>query len=160
MQEEDALFLTEEGYHKIEADLHEMSTVRRHEVAERIRDSREHGEFGDDNSEFEDAKFDQAMLEARIQELRQILAIATVIRPEDIPTNVVGVGSIVTVKDLDHNDSFDLILVGPMEADPDNDKISHQSPVGEALYGSKVGDTVEVEVPAGKVRYQVKKIRK
>lgn len=160
MHDDDVLYLTEEGAQRIEAELQQLSTVRRQEVAERIRESKQHGEFGDDNSEFEDAKQEQAYVETRIAEIRQILAVATVVKPEDVPTDVVGVGSVVTVQDLDRGEAFDLKLVGPLEVDPDNDQISYQSPVGDALYGCKVGDTIEVEVPVGKARYQVQSIRR
>lgn len=160
MQDEEAIYLTEEGLRKIEAELHQLSTVRRSEVSERIRNSREHGEFADDNSEFEEAKFDQAIVEGRIQDLRNILSVATVVRPEDIPTDRVGIGSVVTVKDMGRKSTFDLTLVGSLEADPDNDRISNASPIGEALFGCRIGEVVEVEVPAGKAKYKIEKIRK
>ncbi|MEI6512953.1 MAG: transcription elongation factor GreA [bacterium] len=160
MNDEETILLTEVGYRKLEAELHELSTVRRPEVAEQIRNSKEHGEFSDDNSEFENAKLDQAMVEGRINELRQMLALATIVHPDAIPTDYVGIGSIVTVKDIDNNTSFDLVVVGLLEADPDNDRISHQAPVGEALFGREVGEIVEVVVPAGKLNYQIEAIRK
>ncbi len=158
MQAEREIFLTAEGLKKIEEELDLLRTVSRKRVADRIRDSKQFGELTD-NSEFEDAKNEQAFVEGRIGELRQILAAARVIEAEDIATDVVGIGSIVGIKDLDSGDQWEWAIVGTFEADPAQDRISNESPVGEALMGKKVGEVATIEIPAGTARYEITSIR-
>lgn len=159
METEKETFLTETGLKKIEEELDHLRTVHRREVAERIRESKQFGEFSE-NSEYEEAKTEQAFVEGRILELKQTLLNARVIEQDEIPTDEVGVGSIVKLRDLDTNDQWEFTIVGSMEADPSENRISNESPVGEALISKKVGDIVEVEVPAGTARYKIIKIRK
>jgi transcription elongation factor GreA len=159
MSTEFNIILTPEGHAKIEKDLEQLRTVDRAEVADRIRDAKQFGEFSE-NAEYEEAKNQQALVEGRIQELRHILQIAHVLRPEEIPTDEVGIGSRVTVKDLDEGDKWEFTLVGSVETDPDNDRISDESPIGQALLGKKVGEEVTVTIPDGQIRYRVEKIRK
>jgi transcription elongation factor GreA len=159
MQTDNEILLTASGLKKIEHELEELRSVHRKRVADRIRDSKQFGEFAE-NSEYEDAKTEQAFVEGRIEELKQVLMHASVIDESEVMTDVVGVGSIVKVRDLENSDEWEFTIVGSIEADPAVDKISNESPVGESLMGRKVGDISEVEIPAGLARYQVVSIRK
>ncbi len=159
MSLDNQVVLTPQGYEKIERELERLRTVDRREVADRIRDSKQFGEFTE-NAEYEDAKIEQAFVEGRIQDLRRILQLAQVLNVKEIPTDKVGIGSIVKVKDLEADEDWQFTLVGSIESDADNDRISDESPVGQALLGKKVGDEVTVAVPDGHVRYRVIKIRK
>src|SRR6266536_873999 len=153
------LVLTAQGYEKIERELERLRTVERREVADRIRDSKQFGEFTE-NAEYEDAKIEQAFVEGRIQDLRRILMVSHVLEESEIPTDTIGIGSIVTVNDIKAKEDWEFTLVGSVESDPDNDRISDESPVGMALLGKKVGDSVNVRVPDGQIRYKVVNIRK
>src|SRR5437867_12915518 len=124
------LVLTAQGYAKIERELERLRTVDRREVAERIRDSKQFGEFAE-NAEYEDAKMEQAFVEGRIQDLKRILQVAQVLNVKDIPTNRVGIGSRVRVLDVEANEDWEFTLVGSIESDPDKDRISDESPVGQ-----------------------------
>ena len=159
MQAEREVILTARGLRKIEEELDQLRTVHRKRVADRIRESMHFGEMGE-NSEFEDAKNEQAFVEGRIEELRQILAMARVIESEDVLTDSVGVGSVVRVKDLETADEWEWNIVGTVEADPAENRISNESPVGKALMQRKIGDVAVVEIPAGVAKYEVLDIRK
>ena len=152
------IVLTAAGYKELSEELDKLRTTERREVAERIRDAITYGELTE-NSEYEDAKNAQAFLEGRIEDLKHIMQIARPMENDEIPTDHVGLGSIVTVTD-DTGDEWEFTLVSPVEANPNIDKISDESPVGEALFGKKVGDTVSVTVPAGKNKYSISAIRK
>lgn len=160
MQAEREVILTVGGLKKIEDELDQLRRVHRKRVADRIRDSMHFGGELGDNSEFEDAKNEQAFVEGRIEELRQILASARVIETDNVLTDRVGIGTIVTVKDTETSDEWEWTIVSTVEADPAEDRISNESPVGEALLGLKVGDTAIVEIPAGMVKYEIVGIRK
>src|SRR5262249_28365786 len=142
------LILTEAGVKRIESELHELQTVRRHEVADHIRAAKALGDVSE-NPEYETAKTEQAFVEGRILELKNILTTARVIDEPDAPIDQVGVGSVVRVRDLDTEEEWDYTIVGSVEADPLEDRISYESPIGEALIGKKVGDRVVAEIPAG-----------
>ena len=159
MSTDHAILLTPEGYSKIEKELDRLRTVDRHQVADRIRESKQFGEFSE-NAEYEEAKNEQAFVEGRIDELRRILANSHVLSPADIPTDEIGVGSIVTVYDQEMKEEWEFTLVGSVESDPEADRISDESPVGRALLGKKKGDVVTVSVPDGTIKYKVVKIRK
>lgn len=159
MQTDREIVLTAGGLKKIEHELEQLRTVHRKRVADRIRDSKQFGEFSE-NAEYEDAKIEQAFVEGRIEELKNILAHAHVIEEDEVLTDRVSVGSIVGVKDLETSDEWEYTIVGPVEADPADDKISNESPVGEALMDRTIGDRVEVEIPAGIARYEITSIRK
>ena len=159
MSTDSPIVLTPAGHDRIEKDLERLKTVERREVAERIRDSKQFGEYSE-NAEYEDAKIEQAFVEGRIQELRRILQMARVIEPDEIPTDEIGIGSIVTVKDMKHKDEWEFTLVSPIESDPDQDRISDESPIGNALFGRKVGEVVDVPIPDGHVKYKILGIRK
>lgn len=153
-------FLTPEGYARLQAELEHLTVVKRPEIADRIRESQQHGEFSEDNNELDEVKFEQAMVENRIAELKALFASAAAIEPERVSTDHVGVASIVTVRDLEFGDEFDVQVVAGIEADPNEDRISLESPMGMALLGSKPAEEVEFDSPSGRKRYLVVAIRK
>ena len=159
MEAEKEIILTSDGLKRIEEELEHLRTVHRREVADRIRESKQFGEFSE-NSEYEDAKTEQAFVEGRIMELKLILQNARIIERDEIPTKMVGVGSKVKVRDLETEDEWVYTIVGSVEADPSEDRISNESPVGEALLEKKAGEEIDVEVPAGTARYKIMKISK
>ena len=148
------VFLTEEGLTKLENELDELKTVRRKEIAEKIKQALSFGDISE-NSEYDQAKNDQAQLEERIAKLEMMLRNAKIIDEDDITTDVVGIGSKVLVEDLEYKEEMEFIIVGSAEADPYNGKISNESPVGSALLGHKSNDIVEVAVPDGKIEYKI-----
>lgn len=158
-QEETNILLSPSGLKKLKDELERLKTVDRKRVAERIRDATSFGDFAE-NSEYEDAKNEQAFIEGRIEQLQAVLKHADVIDEEGIPVDHVGVGSIVRLRDLEIMEEWECKLVGSFESDPSADCISNESPIGEALMGSKVGDVVEVKVPAGVARYEVMDIHR
>lgn len=149
--------LTQQGLRKLEDELEHLKTVKRKEVAARIKASKEFGDLSE-NAEYEDAKNEQAFVEGRILQLEQMLRSARVIDNHDAPSDLVTVGSTVQLKDLATGETLAYMIVGSAEADPDHDKISNVSPVGKALLGRRKGDTVTVVVPAGKLRYSLLQI--
>jgi transcription elongation factor GreA len=151
--------LTLSGRRRIEGELERLVTVDRHEVADRIRDAKTFGDLSE-NAEYEAAKNAQAFVEGRILDLKRILSSARTLTEEEVPTDRVGLGSMVTVRDLDYGDEWTLTLVSAYEADPDKDRISDLSPVGQALMGRRVGETVPVKTPGGVTCYEVLQIGK
>ena len=151
------IVLTPAGYKELTDQLEELRTTERRDVAERIRDAITYGELTE-NSEYEDAKNAQAFLEGRIEDLKHIMQIARPMDMDEVPTDYVGLGSIVKVHD--ESEDWEFTMVSPVEADPTREKISDESPVGEALMGKKVSDTVSVTSPAGKTKYTIIGIRK
>ncbi len=149
--------LTPEGLKKLQEEIDYLSSQKREEVADRIREAREFGDISE-NSEYDDAKNEQAMLEHRISVLQEKLRHARVIKASDISADKVSLGSTVTLRDLEADEELVYTLVGSAEADPSNHKLSNESPTGQAILGKKVGDTVTVPVPAGTLRYEVVKI--
>ena len=145
------VILTPEGLEKLKAELEHLSTDKRREVAERIKEAREFGDISE-NSEYDDAKNEQAMLEARIATVQEKLRMATVIEPEDLSTEVVTVGSVVHVKDEQTGKSVRYTIVGSAEAKPAENRLSNESPVGRALLGRRRGDEISVQVPRGPAR--------
>ena len=156
---EEDIVLTPSGRKHIEEQLQKLVTVDRHEVAERIRDAKDYGELTE-NAEYEAAKNAQAFVEGRIMDLKRILSGARTLNEDEVQTDKVGLGTVVTVRDLDFGDEWTMALVSPYEADPDKDRISDMSPVGKALTGHKVGETVKVKTPGGVTSYEVVKIGK
>ena len=144
------VLLTPEGLDKLKAEIAYLSNEKRREVAERIKEAREFGDISE-NSEYDDAKNEQAMLEARIATLEDKLRSASVIDASELDSNVVRVGSVVNVKD-DLGKSLKYTIVGSTEADPSQNRLSNESPVGAALLGRKNGDTAKVQLPSGKTR--------
>ena len=144
------VILTPEGLEKLSEELEYLQTEKRREVAERIKEAREFGDISE-NSEYDDAKNEQAMLEQRIAQLEERLRSATVIDAKDLDTDVVRVGSLVDVQDVDSGKKQKFTIVGVTEARPP-ERLSNESPVGKALLGHKKGDTVEVALPNGSKR--------
>jgi transcription elongation factor GreA len=143
--------MTPEGLDRLKEELETLQTVRRREVAERIKEAREFGDIAE-NSEYDDAKNEQAMLEQKIAQLEERVRRATVIDASEIDTRSVGVGVKVHVKDEKSGDSKKFQIVGSAESNMAEGKLSHESPIGRALMGHKRGDVVEVEVPRGPKR--------
>ncbi len=153
-------YLTPEGFKNLQSELETLLSEKRAEIAERLRESKEHGEFAEDNSELDEVKNEQAMVESRIIELRELFATAQMLEPSMVPTNKVGIGSYVTLTDPDKKNEFEIRVVASIESDPDNDLVSVEAPLGQAVYGRKVGEVVKFDAPAGHIEYSVKKIRK
>jgi transcription elongation factor GreA len=153
------IILTPEGFQRLKEEIEYLSSVKRDEVAERIRASRDFGDISE-NSEYDDAKNEQAMLEARIYALEERLRSAIVIDSDSITTDVVGVGTKVTLQDMQHGDVVQYAIVGSSEADPGARKLSNESPVGRAILGHKPGDKVSVTVPQGSKKFKVLAIEK
>ena len=143
--------LTPEGLEELKARIEHLRGDRRREVAERIKEAREFGDIAE-NSEYDDAKNEQAMLEKQISDLEEKLRSARVINEKDVDTGVVSVGATVHVKDQKTDKSTKFKIVGSAEANPADAKLSNESPVGKALIGHKRGDTVTVPVPRGPAR--------
>jgi transcription elongation factor GreA len=145
------VILTPEGLEKLKQEIETLSIEKRREVAQRIKEAREFGDISE-NSEYDDAKNEQAMLEARIATLEDKLRSASVINPSELSPDLVRVGSVVHVKDSGSGKSLTYTIVGSTEADPSANKLSNESPVGKALVGRKKGDTAKVTLPNGKTR--------
>ena len=143
--------ITPEGLEKLQQELEELQTVRRREVAERIKEAREFGDIAE-NSEYDDAKNEQALLEQRIAQMEERVRRARVIDKKDIDTTAVQVGNQVHVKDEKNGNSRKFLIVGSAESDMAEGRLSHESPIGRALLGHKRNDIVEVEVPRGPKR--------
>jgi transcription elongation factor GreA len=145
------VILTQEGLDKLKEELELLATDKRREVAQRIKEAREFGDIAE-NAEYDDAKNEQAMLEQRIAQLEDKLRAAQVIDAKDVTTDVVGVGTVVHVKDQKTGKSQQFTIVGSAEANPAELKLSNESPVGRALMGHKRNDIVSVPVPKGPAR--------
>lgn len=157
MQKEIAL--TVEGQARLEEELIHLETVRRREVGERIREAKEFGDISE-NSEYDDAKNEQAWVESRIAEISQILSNCTIIESPK-KRDRVSLGSRVHLRDVAADETFVYQLVGSAEADPTHNRISNESPVGQAVMGAKKGDTVRVTTPRGSViEYEIVSITK
>jgi transcription elongation factor GreA len=150
------VILTPEGLANLKAELEHMSTVRRREVAARIKEAREFGDISE-NAEYDDAKNEQAMLESRIAQLEDRLRSATVVDASDINNDVVRVGTVVNVTE-DGSKRTTYTIVGTAEANPAERKLSNESPVGKALLGHKKGDTVTFATPRGERQLKITKI--
>lgn len=153
MSEKEVL-LSLEGLKQMEHELIHLRTVKRLEVAERIKQAREYGDISE-NSEYEDAKNEQAFIEGRILVLEKTLRNARIIDEPVEGTTVVSLGSSIVLKDLEYGDQLEYTIVGTLEADPTANRISNESPVGRAIMGQKVGTTVEVDAPDGRIRYEI-----
>jgi transcription elongation factor GreA len=153
MTEKD-VFLTREGLERLENELDDLKSVKRKEVAERIKQALAFGDISE-NSEYDQAKNEQAKLEERIIKLENILRNAKLIDEDEITTDVVSVGSKVEVLDIEYDEKMEYTIVGSAEADPFLGKISNESPVGSALLGHKTGEEVDVQVPDGIIKYKI-----
>jgi len=145
--------LTPEGLKKLTAELDELKSVARRQVADRIRAAKQFGEIGE-NSEYEDAKAKQAQIEGRIETLQYILQTAVIVEAPE-KDGKVGVGSRVRLRDATSKEELEYDIVGALEADPTEHRISNQSPLGEALIGHSAGETVEVQTPGGLCSYVI-----
>ena len=148
------LMMTKEGLKALQEEYEFLSTTRRKQVAERLKEAISYGDLSE-NSEYEEAKNEQAFMEGRIIELEGMIKIAKVVDEKQHSKKVVEIGAKVKVRNVRKKEDFEFTIVGATEADPFNDRISNESPVGMALIGAKVGDTVSVEMPAGKAEYEV-----
>ena len=151
--------LTESGLKKLEEELDYLITVRRNEISEQIAVARGFGDLSE-NAEYDEAKKEQAKVEEQITKLQQTIRTATVVADDEITTERVSIGTIVKVKDLDEGESYEYAIVGANEADPMENKISNESPVGAGLIGAKRNQTVTITIPAGTLRYKVLSIKK
>ncbi len=152
------VLLTPDGLKRLTEELEYLKTDKRREVAERIKHAREFGDISE-NSEYDDAKNEQAMVEQKIAQLEERLARAQLIKPEDVPKGVVAIGMSVRLRDLDANETVEYFIVGSAEANPAERKLSNESPVGRAIIGRKKGETVEVATPRGSMKYKIMDVK-
>lgn len=158
MEERD-IVLTTEGYNKLEEELKYLKGPKKMQVAERIKIAMEFGDLSE-NSEYDDAKNEQALLEAKIQDIENMLRVAKVVDDDEVSTRKVGIGTQVTVHDFEFDEDITYGIVGATEVDMKNNKISNESPVGKALIGAKKGDEVDVETPGGVIKYKILSIKR
>jgi transcription elongation factor GreA len=152
------VILTAEGHDKLKEEIEHLSTVKRREVAERIKQAREFGDITE-NSEYDDAKNEQAMLEHRISTLQERLKGARIVAKNDVPKGVVAVGTRVRLRDMDAKETIEYYIVGSAEANPAEHKLSNESPVGKAIMGKKKGEIVEVSAPRGSLKYKIMEVK-
>ncbi|HCJ09783.1 MAG TPA: transcription elongation factor GreA [Clostridiales bacterium] len=151
---EKEVILSAEGLRRLEEKLDYLRRVKRHEVAERIRKARQFGDINE-NSEYEDAKKEQSFIEGEILQLEKLLRNAKLIDDINVDPEVVGLWSRVKLQDLESQETFEYTIVSSTESDPDQNKISDESPVGRAVLGQRAGQVVEVQVPDGTLRYKI-----
>lgn len=151
--------LTPGGIAKLEQELNHLKSVRRREVAERIKQAIAFGDLSE-NSEYDEAKNEQAFIEGRIVTLENMLRNVRVIDDEDLSTEIVSIGSTVEILDIEFDETVEYTIVGSAEADPAENKISNESPVGRALIGQPVGTVVDVIVPDGVIKFKILAINK
>ena len=156
---EKEFILTQEGYDNLEKELEELKTTTRYEIAERIRVALGFGDLSE-NSEYDEAKNAQAQNEMKIAELEEKLKYAKIIDDSQVDTDVVQVGNIVKVVDLEYDEEIEYTIVGSTEVDLAQNKISNESPIGQALLGKKKNNIVEVKAPAGVIKLKIKSIKK
>ena len=152
------VILTPEGYEKLKQEIEFLSNEKRREVADRIRTAREFGDIAE-NAEYDDAKNEQALLEHRIATLEERLRNARVITKKDVAKDVVSIGSKVKLRDIDAKQTVEYRIVGSAEANPAENKLSNESPVGKAIMGHKKGDVVEVAAPRGALKFKILEIK-
>ena len=152
------VILTADGYKKLQQEIDVLRNDKRREVAERIRVAREFGDIAE-NAEYDDAKNEQAMLEHKIAQLEDRVLSARVITKKEISKDAVSVGSHVRLRDLQANKTFEYHIVGSAEANPTENKLSNESPVGRAIIGHKKGDVVEVTAPRGSLKFKILEIK-
>jgi len=153
---EEAIVLTPEGLQKLKDELEELKTVKRSELASRLKTAISYGDLKE-NSEYHSAKDDQAFMETRILTIENILRKARVV--DSVDTSTVQVGSVVTLHDLEFDEKIDYRIVGPAEADVSENKISYESPLGQALMGKTVGSKISVNAPMGEITYELLDIK-
>jgi transcription elongation factor GreA len=153
------VILTHDGLNKLEKELELLKTVRRAEVAERLKQALEFGDISE-NSEYEDAKNEQGFIEGRILLVEKMLRNAKVIDEQDVKDNIVGAGTKVKLIEVNGGVEVEYMIVGSAEADPEHFKISNESPVGRSLMGQKVGSVINVNVPIGTIHYKIVGLKK
>ncbi len=151
--------VTEAGYQKLKEELDFLKNVKRREAAERVGEARSYGDLAE-NSEYDDAKNEQAKVEAQIAELEETIAHVKIVNKDDINTNVANIGLTVKVLYVEDDDEVEYSLVGSREVDVLNNKISDQSPIGKAIMGTKAGDSVTVEIPSGTIKLKILEVKK
>ena len=159
MADEKGVILTESGLKKLEEELDYLVSVRRNEISEQIAVARGFGDLSE-NAEYDEAKKEQAKVEEQINRLQATIRTATVVADDEITTEKVSIGTVVKVKDLDDGETYEYAIVGANEADPMENKISNESPVGAGLIGMKKNQTATITIPAGTLRYKILSIRK
>ena len=157
--EEKEVLLTQEGYDKLEKELEELKTVKRTEIAERIKVALGFGDLSE-NSEYDEAKNAQASNEIKIAELENKLRYARIIDESEIDTKTMQVGNKVKILDMEFDETVEYTIVGSTEVDTANNKISNESPIGSALLGAKKNQVIEAETPGGVAKYKVLEIKK
>ena len=159
MAEEKTTILTQSGLKKMQEQLDYLITVKRNEISEQIAIARGFGDLSE-NAEYDEAKKEQAKVEAEITRLQNTIRTAQVVADDEITTDKVSIGTIVKVKDYDMDEEVEYAIVGANEADPFENKISVESPVGAGLIGAKKGQTVQIQVPTGILSFKVLNIQK
>ena len=159
MAEEKGTILTESGLKKLQEQLDYLVSVRRNEISEQIAIARGFGDLSE-NAEYDEAKKEQAKVEEEINRLQATIRTATVVADDEITTERVSIGTVVKVKDLDENETYEYAIVGANEVDPVENRISNESPVGAGLLGAKRNQTVTITIPAGTIRFKVLSIKK
>ncbi len=149
-----ATTMSREGFNKLQEELENLVTIRRKEVAEKLKEARSYGDLSE-NAEYDEAKNEQGMLEAQIADLEVTIANAIIVDYDSLSLDEVGVGSMVKLKDFDLDDIVEYQIVGSTESDPDAGKISDESPIGKACLKKRVGDIFEVEAPVGTLKFEV-----
>lgn len=152
--EEKKNLLTYAGLKKLEEELHDLKVVKRKEVAGKIKEAREQGDLSE-NAEYDAAKDEQRDIETQIAELEEILKNAEVVQDNNTDKDAIKMESVVKLHDVEYDEDIEYVIVGSSEADSLNNKISNESPLGAAMLGKKVGDTVKVEAPAGVIEYKI-----
>ena len=148
------IILTDEGLRKLEEELEQLKTVKRKEIAEKIKEALSFGDLSE-NSEYDEAKNEQAFVEARILQLETTLKNVRVLDDDELNHEIVSVGSKVILRDVEFDEEVEYQIVGSTEADPASGKISDESPVGKGLIGHKIGETVVIEAPVGDIKYEI-----
>ena len=151
--------ISRDGFEKLEKDLEYLITVRRTEVAEKLKEARSFGDLSE-NAEYDEAKNEQGILEAKIAELEAYISNADVVEDDEISVDKIGVGSKIKLKDMEDGEIEILTIVGSTETDPANGKISDESPIGRATINKQVGDIIEVEAPVGVIKFEILEISK
>ena len=152
-----AIKLTREGLLALEAELEELKSTKRKEIAEKIKVALSFGDLSE-NSEYDEARNEQAKTEARISELEALIENAIIVDEDTIDTSIANIGSTVLVYDVEEQEEIEYNIVGSIEADPFANKISDQSPIGRAIVGNKEGTTVTVEAPGGIIHLEIRKV--
>ena len=159
MEDKKEILLTQEGYAKLEEEVEYLKAVKRREVADRIKVAISFGDISE-NAEYDEAKNEQAQMEERILKLENMIRNAVIIDESKIDVNIVTIGSIVKVNDIEFGEQVEYTIVGSAEADPYEGRISNESPVGKALLGKTVGVVVDVHVPDGTAKFEILEIKR